>query len=108
MLLGQQCSFITVCVWGYLKHLQQSFLLDLQPLKRLLFLDYFFAQVLQTWEVVARYAPVQNRRLVKTRQSEQQELSDNLERARTHSSHLWISGLTMSKCPCRKHLPRAH
>lgn len=44
----------------YLEHFQQSFLLNLQPLKWLLLLDNFLAQVLQTWEVIARYAPVQN------------------------------------------------
>lgn len=44
----------------YLEHFQQSLLLDLQPLKRLLLLDDFLAQVLQTREVVARHAPVPN------------------------------------------------
>lgn len=101
-------SFQLVC--GYLKHLQQSFLLDLQPLKRLLFLDYFLAQVLQTWEVVAGYAPVQNSRMIRVKecQPKQQVMPDNLCRARTHSSCLRVSGLTVSKCPCRKHSPRAH
>lgn len=49
-----------VCVSRYLEHFQQSFLLYLQPLKRLLLLDDLLAEGLQTGEVIARYAPVRH------------------------------------------------
>lgn len=50
---------------GYLEHLQQRLLLDLQPLKRLLLLHDFLAQGLQTGEVVAGHAPARKHRQVR-------------------------------------------
>lgn len=85
---GHQCPLVTVCVCGYLKHLQQSFLLDLQPLERLLLLDYFLAQVLQTREVIAGHAPAQNARMVRVKDitpPKQQAMPDKLCRAQTCS-----------------------
>lgn len=99
VVLQRSRSFSTVSnvpslqlVCGYLKHLQQSFLLDLQPLKRLLFLDDFLAQGLQTGEVVAGYAPVRNTRITRLKacQPKQQVIPENTHGHTVHVCRFWV------------------